>query len=553
MSALDVFSDSLKNVVSQDDKYIHNGQNAKYALQLEQILNPKPLNSISSVKSSLKLETTEAFKQIMSNKPIYLGPNMLNELYEVKSYIMHLHDAIKALIRSKKEKDNDNLSDLDNFIKAASEMMHQDGKQAREPDVPHNTLSAIELSNLTSAIKASVNDDSPAENREITTKANFKAEVKENFSTSANIASSMQEDVDSLSFAQLQQRLSQTNFIISANIQSSLPKSLSLDNIGSEVIFIENDGQEPLRVYFNDRLPSLAVVLSQCLDKTEKSYIRHQNNNPQKFSADLQKALDDVLSNCHKNNINNCDQKQDVKQPSNTYRLNQASAETSDGYDNVPVELYENDIAFNSDEEEDNEFVKGSDLVNIDFNSDNVNNNKLVDGKPTAKTSFEAEQYLEDNLDLGKELQSDDFYDEVLKTDKWLQDICAANFNSLEYGCLIYSRREIEENSPNIWNLFISSDCRFVSKSPNFLNKLKESFSLLKHQNIEINIIDVNGLPEQCPEYLARMALKKSIADAREELMANDALKDFIEHMGDDLRTVQISVHRQLPVPVKEN
>ena len=185
--------------------------------------------------------------------------------------------------------------------------------------------------------------------------------------------------------------------------------------------------------------------------------------------------------------------------------------------------------------------------------TDNVNHNKLVDGKPTAKTSFEAEQYLEDNLDLGKELQSDDFYDEVLKTDKWLQDICAANFNSLEYGCLIYSRREIEENSPNIWNLFISSDCRFVSKSPNFLNKLKESFSLLKHQNIEINIIDVNGLPEQCPEYLARMALKKSIADAREELMANDALKDFIEHMGDDLRTVQISVHRQLPVPVKEN
>lgn len=552
ISALDVFSDSLKNVVSQDGEAIHNEQNEKYASQLEQILNPKPLGSIDSIKAPLKLETSEAFKQIMCNKPKSLGPNMLNELYEVKSYILQLHDAITSLISSKRKKDNDNLSDLDNFIKVASEMMHQDGTQARKPDIPHNALSAIELKSLTSAIKASSNDDSPAENREITTKANFKAEVKEEPSASAKHEISMQEDMDSLSFAQLQQRLAQANFISSANIQSSLPSSLSLDNIGSEVLFIENDEQEPLRVHFNDKLPSLSAVLSECLDKTEKSYIRHQNNNPQKFSADLQKALNDVLSNCQENRISSSAQELETKPPA-SQELSQASEEISESFDNVPVEIYENDIAFNSDEDEISEVVKGSDLVNIDFNSDNANNNKLVDGRPTAKTSFEAEQYLEDNLDLGKELQSGDFYDVVLKTDKWLQDICAANFNSLEYGCLIYSRREIEADNPNIWNLFISSDCRFVSKSPNFLNKIKKSFSLLKHQNIEINIIDVDGLPEQCPEYLARMALKKAEADAREELIENNALKIFIEHMGDDLRTVQISMHKQLPASVKEN
>ena len=487
----------------------------------------------------------------MSAKPVSLGPNMLNELYAVKSYIQQLHDAVVALIRSQHEQENNCLSDLDNFIKVASEMMHQDGQQAQDPDVSHNTLSAAELANLTSAIKASSSDDGPAENREITTKANFKAEAKEDFSASADHVASAQEDVDSLSFAQLQQRLAQTNFIASANMQSLLPRSLSLENIGSEVLFIENYDQEPLRVHFNDKLPSLSAVLSQCLDKTEKSYIRHQNNNPQKFSADLQKALNDVLSNCMENKNGRSVQEQDAHHSANTPELSQQSDSISESFDNVPVEIYENDIAFNSDEEEAGEVVKGSDLVNIDFNSDNVNNSKLVDGKPTAKTSFEAEQYLDDNLDLGKELQSDDFYDEVLKTDQWLQDICAANFNSLEYGCLIYSRREIEADNPSIWNLFISSDCRFVSKAPNFLHKIKESFSVLKHQNIEINIIEVNGLPEQCPEYLARMALKKAVADAREELIENDALKIFVEHMGDDLKTVQISLHKQLPVPVR--
>ena len=47
------------------------------------------------------------------------------------------------------------------------------------------------------------------------------------------------------------------------------------------------------------------------------------------------------------------------------------------------------------------------------------------------------------------------------------------------------------------------------------------------------------------------MALKKAVADAREELIENDALKIFVEHMGDDLKTVQISLHKQLPVPVR--
>ncbi|MDO5352295.1 MAG: hypothetical protein Q4E81_05655 [Succinatimonas sp.] len=551
MSALDVFSDSLKNVTAQDNKSVHNEQNAKYALQLEQILNPKTL-SVASTKTPLKLETTEAFKQIMANKPIALGPNMLSELYEVKAYIKHVHDAVTALIRSKRERDSSNSSDLDNFIKIASEMMRQDSKQESTQPVSNNTLSDLELSNLTSAIRASVNDDSPKENREITTKANFKAEFKEeSTSQSTDAVTFEQDDVDSLTLSQLQQRLSETNFIENTNTANSLPRSLSLDKSGCEVLFVESEGSEPLKAYFNGGLPSLSMVLSQCLSKTEKSYIRHQNNNPQKFSEDLQKALNDVLSNCQANHIENITR--DIKEPLNTNDLNTAQDEISESFENVPVEIYENDIVFNSEDEDENEIVKGSDLINIDFSSDNINNNKLVDGKPTAKTSFEVEQHLEDNLSLDKELQSDDLYDEVLKTDKWLQDICAANFKSLEYGCLIYSRREIDANNPHVWNLYISSDCRFVSQSQNFLNKIKESFSKLKHQDIEINITSIEGVPEQCPEFLARVALKKVVADAREELIENNAIRTFIEHMGEDLRTVQLSLHKQLPMVVKEN
>lgn len=226
--------------------------------------------------------------------------------------------------------------------------------------------------------------------------------------------------------------------------------------------------------------------------------------------------------------------------------------------DEIPVDVYEADIDAvdnsisdeNADAEEYSESLKvtGNDLkfdkLSSDENSTNSDGNPKKFRESTLKLIEEDQQF--ENKRLGRRLESCDFYDRVYASDSWYQDIVKAGYNDGPvYSALCYTNRIINPDNPYSWTLQISSDFQLLFISPEFHHNLRTKFSIEQGHPVELKIEKVQGIPAGCPEDLARRCYVKEIEDTRRKMAKNKNISLLLEHLGEDIRTLNLSLYKQ--------
>ena len=227
-------------------------------------------------------------------------------------------------------------------------------------------------------------------------------------------------------------------------------------------------------------------------------------------------------------------------------------------FDEIPVDAYESDIdpvdnsivdeSYDNDEFSEGARVKGSDLkfdyIGANENSTNADGNPAKFRESTLKLIEEDQQF--ENKRLGRRLESCDFYDRVYKNDAWYQDIVKAGYNDGPvYSALCYTNRVISPDDPYSWVLQISSDFQLLFISPEFHHNLRTKFSIEQEHPIELKIEKVQGIPRGCPEDLARHFYVKEIEDTRQKMSKDKNVSLLLEHLGEDIRTLNLSLYKQ--------
>lgn len=224
----------------------------------------------------------------------------------------------------------------------------------------------------------------------------------------------------------------------------------------------------------------------------------------------------------------------------------------------IPVDAYESDIdpvdnsivdeSYDNDEFSEGARVKGSDLkfdyIGANENSTNADGNPAKFRESTLKLIEEDQQF--ENKRLGRRLESCDFYDRVYKNDAWYQDIVKAGYNDGPvYSALCYTNRVVSPDDPYSWVLQISSDFQLLFISPEFHHNLRTKFSIEQEHPIELKIEKVQGIPRGCPEDLARHFYVKEIEDTRQKMSKDKNVSLLLEHLGEDIRTLNLSLYKQ--------
>ena len=224
----------------------------------------------------------------------------------------------------------------------------------------------------------------------------------------------------------------------------------------------------------------------------------------------------------------------------------------------IPVDAYESDIdpvdnsivdeSYDNDEFSEGARVKGSDLkfdyIGANENSTNADGNPAKFRESTLKLIEEDQQF--ENKRLGRRLESCDFYDKVYKNDAWYQDIVKAGYNDGPvYSALCYTNRVVSPDDPYSWVLQISSDFQLLFISPEFHHNLRTKFSIEQEHPVELKIEKVQGIPRGCPEDLARHFYVKEIEDTRQKMSKDKNVSLLLEHLGEDIRTLNLSLYKQ--------
>lgn len=224
----------------------------------------------------------------------------------------------------------------------------------------------------------------------------------------------------------------------------------------------------------------------------------------------------------------------------------------------IPVDAYESDIdpvdnsivdeSYDNDEFSEGARVKGSDLkfdyIGANENSTNADGNPAKFRESTLKLIEEDQQF--ENKRLGRRLESCDFYDRVYKNDAWYQDIVKAGYNDGPvYSALCYTNRVVSPDDPYFWVLQISSDFQLLFISPEFHHNLRTKFSIEQEHPVELKIEKVQGIPRGCPEDLARHFYIKEIEDTRQKMSKDKNVSLLLEHLGEDIRTLNLSLYKQ--------
>lgn len=238
--------------------------------------------------------------------------------------------------------------------------------------------------------------------------------------------------------------------------------------------------------------------------------------------------------------------------------VSSSSAVPPEFFDEIPVDAYESDIdpvdnsivdeSYDNDEFSEGARVKGSDLkfdnIGANENSTNADGNPAKFRESTLKLIEEDQQF--ENKRLGRRLESCDFYDRVYKNDAWYQDIVKAGYNDGPvYSALCYTNRVISPDDPYSWVLQISSDFQLLFISPEFHHNLRTKFSIEQEHPVELKIEKVQGMPRGCPEDLARHFYVKEIEDTRQKMAKDKNVSLLLEHLGEDIRTLNLSLYKQ--------
>lgn len=238
--------------------------------------------------------------------------------------------------------------------------------------------------------------------------------------------------------------------------------------------------------------------------------------------------------------------------------VSSSSEVPSEYFYEIPVDAYESDIdpvdnsivdeSYDNDEFSEGARVKGSDLkfdyVGANENSTNADGNPAKFRESTLKLIEEDQQF--ENKRLGRRLESCDFYDRVYKNDAWYQDIVKAGYNDGPvYSALCYTNRVVSPDDPYSWVLQISSDFQLLFISPEFHHNLRTKFSIEQEHPVELKIEKVQGIPRGCPEDLARHFYVKEIEDTRQKMSKDKNVSLLLEHLGEDIRTLNLSLYKQ--------
>lgn len=238
--------------------------------------------------------------------------------------------------------------------------------------------------------------------------------------------------------------------------------------------------------------------------------------------------------------------------------VSSSSEVPSEYFYEIPVDAYESDIdpvdnsivdeSYDNDEFSEGSRVKGSDLkfdyIGANENSTNADGNPAKFRESTLKLIEEDQQF--ENKRLGRRLESCDFYDRVYKNDAWYQDIVKAGYNDGPvYSALCYTNRVVSPDDPYSWVLQISSDFQLLFISPEFHHNLRTKFSIEQEHPVELKIEKVQGIPRGCPEDLARHFYVKEIEDTRQKMSKDKNVSLLLEHLGEDIRTLNLSLYKQ--------
>ncbi len=336
--------------------------------------------------------------------------------------------------------------------------------------------------------------------------------------------------------------------------------------------FFEGNNKEVTEI-IPEKLESLDSVLSEVEKGTSESAASNQSsensNLPDALPPALQQALDSSLSGIHGQNINAASEKgQPFKTGAyssnvsdNTEALSDSLAlsEYSDNtVSTIPAEASFTPVADEDEAEEDSriEAVKVSDLKAVDNVKEPEAENNLIDGNPkivreSTLKLIEAERQFE-NRRLGRKLEPKDFYYKVEQTDPWFQTILKSGYNDGPvFSALCYSKRIIDPNNEYNWKLQISTDFELMTRAPDFHHNLRTRFSFVLNHPVEIEFEPYKGIPPGCPEELARMWFVREIENAKDEIAQNEELNNLLLKLGEDLRTLNISIYTQNSLPNK--
>ena len=162
----------------------------------------------------------------------------------------------------------------------------------------------------------------------------------------------------------------------------------------------------------------------------------------------------------------------------------------------------------------------------------------------TIKLLQEDQQF--ENRRLGRKLTSKDFYNQVEALDDWFRTIHKAGYNDGPvYASLCFSNRIIDPNDQYKWTLQVSKDFKLLLDSPDYHHNLRTKFSICLNHPVEITLVPVDGIPLGCPEDLANRCYLKEIENTRLKIMNNKHLNAFLEHLGEDARTVNLTLYTQ--------
>ena len=290
---------------------------------------------------------------------------------------------------------------------------------------------------------------------------------------------------------------------------------------------------------------SIGVFSNEVSSINENKVIETASTKPQVL-VQHQSVLQDKTSTAHNTQI------------SENNSVSSSSEMPSEYFYEIPVDAYESDIdpvdnsivdeSYDNDEFSEGARVKGSDLkfdyIGANENSTNADGNPAKFRESTLKLIEEDQQF--ENKRLGRRLESCDFYDKVYKNDAWYQDIVKAGYNDGPvYSALCYTNRVVSPDDPYSWVLQISSDFQLLFISPEFHHNLRTKFSIEQEHPVELKIEKVQGIPRGCPEDLARHFYVKEIEDTRQKMSKDKNVSLLLEHLGEDIRTLNLSLYKQ--------
>lgn len=330
-----------------------------------------------------------------------------------------------------------------------------------------------------------------------------------------------------------------------------------------EVSDMFSENSEKKTVLFSKDIPDLYSVLSLVnsnISKKDNASVCIKKD----YSSGLVKAVEDSLLGKLGSNKNIA-----IKGSANLQVEQSAKIITQQNIMQSQSEqdIYHGDDALNIDDSDIEYEEKESDpdlsnttnskelIVDLNLQSTESHNNiMLADGNPmNLKAStlalIEQDQNYE-NRALGRKLETKDFYPALLNEDDWYKDIINAGYNSgPTYSALCYSNRI--KNDEYDWTIQMSSDMSLLMQAPDFHHNLRTKFSIYIGHPLELKLEAYNGVPPNCPEDKARHCYLNTIDLERKKMISNSKLKLFVEHLGDDLSTVNLGLYTQLDSPDK--